>query len=272
MNQEVLCFKEIVNQLKLVPDIQWDPNTEPVLPFDPYNEDKDFLSHYFLLVASIDEGNVIGKAINARIIIYALYKELGSDLFNVFKNLDQIYNILCEIRVNYGLRLGRLWKYIPEILNSVNTFVMQRHGKLYKWSLNYKKPIYIVNEISNRIKRMGKTPNSTRKKAWMYMRWMVRPYPDLHVYDHLKPMDLYLPLDRNAARTYKKLGVLKSTNNLSWNDVAKVTKWARALYSSDPAIVDYPAFIVGRLLSRYYGISICEILSRIKGRGFDNAV
>jgi len=100
--------------------------------------------------------------------------------------------------------------------------------------------------LGSSIIRMGRDKNSARKKAWMYMRWMVREYPDLRIFDHFSPRDLFVPLDKNVARVAVSLGVLKSLNNPGWSEVVKVTEFARTLYPEDPAKVDYSFFLLGR--------------------------
>ena len=78
LSREILCFKDFVERAKAIPDLQWDPRRKPKLLFDPYSEDRDFVAHYFLIVASIDEGSVVGPAINAKLVVHELYKELGT--------------------------------------------------------------------------------------------------------------------------------------------------------------------------------------------------
>ena len=38
------------------------------------------------------------------------------------------------------------------------------------------------------------------------MRWMVRPQPDLQIYDHFLPEDLYVPLTKENANVAASLG------------------------------------------------------------------
>ncbi len=86
------------------------------------------------------------------------------------------------------------------------------------------------------------------------MRWMVRDYPDLRIFDHFSPKDLFVPLDGNVAKVAACLGLIPSNkisptgkiSNLDWKDVLRVTEFARSLYPDDPAKVDYPFFLLGR--------------------------
>ncbi|RLI80300.1 hypothetical protein DRP04_08345 [Archaeoglobales archaeon] len=96
--------------------------------------------------------------------------------------------------------LSRLREKIPEILASVNRFVSEvAGGDLIGCSKRFGRPMDFVNVSAPSIVRMGKDKNSARKKAWMYMRWMVRDYPDLRIFDHFSPRDLFVPLDKNVA-------------------------------------------------------------------------
>ena len=51
------------------------------------------------------------------------------------------------------------------------------------------------------------------------MRWMVRPSPDLQIYDHLLPEDLYVPLTKENANVAASLGVIPYAASPSlWRD------------------------------------------------------
>jgi len=243
-------LKKFVEIYSHTPDLQFDPCIDPVIPIYPYSQDYEErrrTAHYLLLVASIDESRIVGKSENARKLLVRFYQCFGEDLFRitdecVFKNV--LDNVTAD------LSLGRLRGRIPEILAGVNRFVMERaRGDLINYSRMFQKPYDFVEEIGTNIPRMGKSNKSARKKAWMYMRWMVRDYPDLRIFDHFSPEDLFVPLDRNVAKVAVCLGVLnknKSKNSLTWKDVVKVTEFARTLYPEDPAKVDYPFFLLGR--------------------------
>ncbi|HIP90321.1 MAG TPA: DUF2400 family protein [Candidatus Nanopusillus sp.] len=250
-------LKKFVEIHSHTPDLQFDPYIDPVIPIYPYSQDpreRRRTAHYLLLVASIDEGKIVGKSENARKLLVRLYQYFGEYLFkitdeSVFKNVLDI--------ITTNISLGEDWKEIPKILAGVNRFVMGRAGgDLINYSRMFQKPYNFVEEIGNNIPRMGKNNKLVRKKAWMYMRWMVRDYPDLRIFDHFSPEDLFVPLDRNVAKVAVCLGVLnknklnnskysknKSKNSLTWEDVVEVTEFARTLYPEDPAKVDYPFFL-----------------------------
>mgnify|MGYP000194444014 CR=1 FL=1 len=252
MDHELVeMLKSFIEKNSGVPDLQFDPALEPKLPIDPYSRDykeRKRTAHYLLLVASIDEGNVVGVADNARKLIVRLYDHFGEDLFEITDKsaIGEVFH-----RVSSDLPLSRLREKIPEILASVNRFVSEvAGGNLVRYSKRFGRPMDFVNIMAPSITRMGKNETSVRKKAWMYMRWMVRDYPDLKIFDHFSPKDLFVPLDKNVARVAICLGVLSSLENLGWKDVVRITEFARTLYPDDPAKVDYPFFLLGREIAK----------------------
>jgi uncharacterized protein (TIGR02757 family) len=181
---------------------------------------------------------------NARKLIVRLYDHFGDDIFEVTDD-----SVIREVfhSVSSDTPLSRLKERIPEILASVNKFVTEKAGDdIIGYSREFRNPLKFVNILGSSIIRMGRDKNSARKKAWMYMRWMVREYPDLRIFDHFSPRDLFVPLDKNVARVAVSLGVLKSLNNPGWSEVVKVTEFARTLYPEDPAKVDDSFFLLGR--------------------------
>lgn len=240
-------LREFVERNSHIKDLQFDPNVPPRLLFDPYSkdyEDRKRIAHYFLLVASIDEGNVVGRAEYARRLMVYLHRKLGDDLFRVNK-LDYFQKEVTNCGF-YG-DLGPLKEEIPKILVSANNFVTNIcDGDLIEYARKLRKPIEMVMEISRFVRRMG---GPIRKKAWIYMRWMVRPYPDLRIFDNFSPRDLYVPLTRDILRVGVCLNIISSVSELiSWNHVEKVTEFARVLFPEDPVKVDYPFFLIGRWL------------------------
>lgn len=248
MDHELIeMLKNFIEKNSRKIDLQFDPSHESKLPIDPYSksyQEKKRTAHYLLLVASIDEGNVVGKADNARKLIVNLYKHFDEKLFEI---TDE--SLLDKVLDNISLPLSRLKRKIPEILVSVNRFVDKKaNGDLIKYSKEFHTPSDFVSQLGKNIVRMGKNKSSTRKKAWMYMRWMVRDYPDLRIFDHFSPKELFIPLDKNVARVAICCGEICCKKALNWRDVVKVTKFARRLYPNDPAKIDYPFFLLGKKL------------------------
>lgn len=247
MEDIIPLIKEFVDRNSKIKDLQFDPNIPPKLPFDPYSksyQDKKRIAHYFLLVASIDEGNVIGRAEYARKLLVYLHKKFGDELFII----DRPGYFQREIE-NCGFSgdFGPLRDEIPHILVSVNNFVMDVcRGDLINYTRRLGNPRDFVIKIGKFVKRMG---GPIQKKAWIYMRWMVRPHPDLRIFENFSPKDLYVPLTTDILRVGVCLGLIESVlAPLMWDHVEKVTSFARTLFPEDPVKVDYPFFLIGRWL------------------------
>jgi hypothetical protein len=237
-----------------VVDVQWDRRMSPRLILNPYSEhreEKNVIAHYFLLVSSVLEDSVVGFSENARMLLIHLHKALGSRLFEITKpHLFDEKIILCKF---YGT-LGPRREVISQILTSVNRFVKSEADKdLISYSQKFSKPKDFVEDLERNIERMSAFH---RDKAWVYMRWMVRPHPDLEIFEHFSPGDLYVPLTENNANVAASLGLIHSVAPFLWkNDNAvkaraRITGFAKRLYPADPSKVDYPFFLLGRWLKQ----------------------
>jgi hypothetical protein len=237
-----------------VVDVQWDRRMSPRLLLNPYTEngeEKKIVTHYFLLASSILEDDVVGFSENARMLLIHLHKALGNRLFEITKpHLFEEKIVTCRF---YGT-LGRYREAISPILTSVNKFVKDKAERnLIKYSQRFSKPKDFVEDLARNIERMN-APH--KDKAWVYMRWMVRPHPDLNIFEHFSPEDLYVPLTENNANVAASLGLIHSVAPYLWkNDSAiktreRITNFAKQLYPKDPAKVDYPFFLLGRWLKK----------------------
>jgi len=246
--QTVSKLRKFVEELSDVVDIQFsDDPSLPKLPVDPRDKSNSTrTAHHMLLVASVDQRALVGVAENARRLLVHCYEKLGENLY-LEGNLDSFATVLREFRS--PLPLGKSNHVMPHILASANRFVATTaEGDLVRWARNFNSPSSIVDAIASNIAWMGATPNSTRKKAWMYMRWMVRPYPDLRIWENLSPKDLFVPVDINVAKAASLFGIMprESLKVLDWSDVVTITNFARTLFPGDPAKIDYPFFLLGR--------------------------
>jgi len=239
-------IKAYVSALSDVVDLQFrEDESLPKLPVDVRSVDKaesSRLAHYLLLVASIDQGRLVGAAENARSIVCHLFKHFGDEVFGIedVSRIRSAFPILPNPR-------------IASILVSVNRFVERvAEGDLYSWGLRIAsqgmRPLHVAEHLASSIEWMGKDWSTTaRKKVWMYMRWMVRPYPDIGLWQGLGKSELYLPLDSNAGGFFERIGVLpKKTQLYSKKQVVEITMYVKGkLFPDDPARIDYPAFIFG---------------------------
>lgn len=246
---------EFVKNNATVADIQWDTRMSPRLLFNPYSknyEERKVAAHYFLLAASILEDQVVGFSENARNLLINLHEKFGNRLFEIQKP-----HLFAEEIVKYGFYnfLGPRKESIPEALANVNSFIKYKAEKdLIKYSTKFEKPKFFIEDIALNIEKMNR-PH--KDKAWTYMRWMVRPEPDLEIFNHFSPEDLLVPLTRENANVAISIGLVYSAVPYLWKDenVAlraqmKITDFAKQLFPKDPAKVDYPFFLLGRWLKQ----------------------
>ena len=253
-----------------VPDLELDLYLHPKPWFMPLNsnESKQEAAHYFLLAAALSDYNLTGNPRNVRILLDYIYRALGTKLYTI-KNPSEFVREVSkfEQQIEKFDHLGKAKAEIPEVLCSVNKFVENKaSGNLIdyttKLSQRGRKPADFVKELSFTVKRMSK---HHKAKSWLYLRWMVRGFPDLALFQ-FDPKDLMVSLTTPKFRVYAALG-LSDNENLpfelnrknqpeSWwkntmefdADAERLTNFARSLFPEDPAIVDFPFFILGTWL------------------------
>ena len=261
---DIATLRALVECLGDEVDIQFvDRPDLPPIPIDPMSSKisaQNRTAHYLLLAASIDIGRIVGEAENARRILSIMHSLAGDRLF---EEIDENIVISWFLNVALNFRLGPDQKKIPYNICRVNRFIRRLDSALYHWGRQYSKPVDIINGIAKECD-LGK-PESTRKRVCMFLRWMVRPKPDLHIWDHLSPSDLYLPLDKNVGVVLYRLGIVGkgALGALNWNHVRVATEFAKTIYPEDPVKVDYPFFLLGRWLQGRASIgSHCEQIAR----------
>jgi hypothetical protein len=246
---------EFINKNSDVADVQWDRRMSPRLLFNPYSEkyeERKIIAHYFLLAASILDDTVIGYPENARMLLVYLHEALGNSLFEIKKAHLFEEEI---IKANFYRDLGPNKKAASEILASVNLFVKQKAERnLLMYAQKFRKPKDFIEDLAQNIPALG---GPHKDRAWVYMRWMVRSQPDLQIYDHLLPEDLYVPLTKENVNVAASLGIISSSSPSVWRDEnteaqarQRITDYAKRLFPSDPAKVDYPFFLLGRWLKQ----------------------
>jgi hypothetical protein len=252
MLQVLLKF---INMNSDVVDVQWDRRMSPRLLLNPYSQDpeeKKKAAHYFLLIAAILEDRMVGFSENARRILIHLHKTYGNRVFEIRKP-----HMFEEKIISSGFYqdLGPSKQAISPVLTSVNEFVKNKTGSgLIEYSERFSKPKDFVEDLSQNVERMS---GQYRDKAWVYMRWMVRPQPDLQIFSHFSPADLLVPLTPENANVAASLGLINSAMPSLWRDENRamkareaITNFARQLFPDDPARVDYPFFLLGRWLAK----------------------
>lgn len=254
-NEAFTLLLKFVNTNSNVVDTQWDQRMSPRLLFNPYSEygeEKKITAHYFLLASSILEDRIVGFSENARSLLVHLHKTFGNRLFEIHKpHLFEAEIVKCGFYRDLGPRK----EVIAKVLTSVNMFVKNKAKKdLIEYSQKFSKPNDLVENLAQNIQAM----NGPRKdKAWTYMRWMVRPKPDLRIFDHFSFKDLQVPMTRENGNVAASLGLINSVAPSLWKDEKsakkareRVTDFARQLFPDDPARVDYPFFLLGRWLKQ----------------------
>jgi len=187
-----------------VVNLEWDPILSEKLLFDPYstsNEHQKYIAQYFLLVASITETNLIGRAENARALMIHYNKVCLDTLYSesevgVFRDILETYPFVNE--------LGPERASIPQVLVSVNEYVRDSgKGSFLDYVNNFSTPQELVDDIARKVERMK---GIHVEKAWLYVLWCSRPHPDLGLFSHFSLNDLKLPLTSYTSDVARCLG------------------------------------------------------------------
>jgi hypothetical protein len=273
-NDKVLTLLvNFINKNSNVEDVQWDRRMSPRLLFNPYSdkyEERKTIAHYFLMAAAILDDTVVGYPENARMLLVYLHQALGGSFFEIKKS-HLFENEL--VKADFYNDLGPNKKAAPEILASVNLFVrFKADNNLLKYSQQFRKPKDFIEDLAKNISTFN---GPQKNRAWLYLRWMVRSEPDLQIYDHMRPEDLYVPLTKENVNVSSSLGIIPSGYTV-WRDERteaearqKLTDYAKRLYPHDPAKVDYPFFLLGRwlkqkTLNRYTLKTALDFLDRMQ--------
>ncbi len=274
IDEVLTLLLDFINKNSNAADVQWDRRMSPRLLFNPYSEnyeERKIIAHYFLLAASILDDTVVGYPENARMMLSYLHEAFGNSFFEIKKG-----HIFEEeiVKCDFYNDLGPNKKAASEIIASVNLFVKEKAERnLLKYAQRFNKPEAFIDDISQNLKALS---GPHMDKAWIYMRWMVRPLPDLQIYDHLLPEDLYVPLTKENANVAASLGLIYSASPSLWRDErtaaearAKITNFAKRLFPQDPAKVDYPFSLLGRwlkqkTLNRYTLQTALDFLERMQ--------
>jgi len=246
----------------------------PRLLFNPYSEkfeERKIAAHYFLLAASILDDTIVGYPENARMLLVYLHEAFGSTFFEIKKAHLFEEEI---VKADFYHDLGPNKKAASEIFAQINLFVkLKAERNLLQYAQKFTKPKGFIEDLAQNIPALA---GPHKDKLWIYLRWMVRPQPDLQIYDHFLPEDLYVPLTKENANVVASLGVIESASPSVWRDEKtasesrqKLTDFAKRLFPQDPAKVDYPFFLLGRwlkqkTLNRYTLKTALDFLERMQ--------
>jgi hypothetical protein len=263
-----------INKNSNVADVQWDRRMSPRLMFNPYSEkfeERRITAHYLLFAAAILDDTIVGYPENCRMLLTYLHTAFGNNFFDIKKAHLFEEEI---VKADFYTDLGPNKKAASEILTQINLFVKYKAERnLLQYAQKFTKPKDFIDDIAKNVPALG---GPHKDKAWIYMRWMVRGQPDLQIYDHLLPEDLYVPLTKENANVAASLGVISSASPTLWRDEVtsaearqRLTAFAKRLFPSDPAKVDYPFFLLGRwlkqkTLNRYTLKTALDFLDRMQ--------
>ncbi len=254
LEQIIPLIKEYLNRNSQVVNLNMDMDSRvrPPLLIDPFCKDYDEqnrVAHYYLHVASIIGSQLVSRAENARRLLIYLHETFGNGLFEIIK-VNKFRDIVrqCSFYDDLGVSKNE----IPNILTSINKFVRNNaDGDLIEYSQEFSTPMVMVEELAQNLKSLS---GSNEDKSWLYLKWMVRPYPDLRIFQHFSPRDLRFPLTRPIANVAKCLGLIDEVDSTLWKNKKEVTRvrveftqFARNLFPTDPTKADYPFFFLGRL-------------------------
>lgn len=227
---------------------------------------------YLLSAASIDEqanANLIHR------LHRQIWDQMGSELLSASDpTADHLLDLLKQL---YATQPPGRWIGTEAARKCILSAIRysSKVGDLIQHAANFRTPKELVQDISRHVYRMGQTTGSAQKKAWMYMRWMVRPAPDLRLFKNFDPADLYTPVDSNVARAIDLLArqlpedpilsILPRNRagkvEANWRSVELTTKFARQMFPDDPVKIDYALFLLGRSLTKARGESCRTVLS-----------
>ena len=232
-------------------NLEWDSRLSEKLLFNPYNKSptiQERIAHYFLLVSSITESDLIGRAENARALMIHINKVCINTLYSesdaeVFRDILETYPFYNE--------LGPDRSSIPEVLVSVNEYISDIcNGNLFDYASQFSSPQELVDDISRKVERMN---GIHIEKSWLYVLWCSRPYSDLGLFTHFSLGDLKLPLTSYTSDVARCLGFCPY-DGLDWRlDVVRreevreeFTAFCRGLVPDDPGVFAYPFYYLGR--------------------------
>ena len=231
---------------------------------------------YLLMVASVNQR---APAEGIRDLMRKVYDQMltsGIDIFTYHTvNRDRRADFLNRLRNGnlvrkHHMQHWSLWESVlgtdqmkvDRILERASKFIADQAAQpdgLVTFGMRSGTAQAAINTIATKIYYMGCDATGARKKVWMFMRWMVRPHPDIGIWSPpLHPRDLRVPLDTNTCKAFHTLASVPAikahmtdvdihlTRATTATNVEAVTAMARWFFPDDPAKVDYAFFCFGR--------------------------
>ena len=246
-DQAIVSYVDAIEEVR-GQDLSFRPDAKSPLP----PEADENLPHFLLLSASIDAGvdswhiRLLLADLSARL------REQGREdgLFGL-NEMDAEFIDAAIRRHQRQRRLGgyQARRVVPRILGDVNAFVAgPAGGDLDAWATEFERPADAVQSLATGIHWQGRERSEPRKKMWMFLRWLVRPHPDLRRWEHFDPADLIVPTDRHVATFALAAGIVECLPRLGPRcaHAERITAWAAQYWPTDPTRVDYGFYLWGR--------------------------
>lgn len=241
-------FVEYILANSTTPDLQY--------AYLPGGLNPSEIAAYLLIVASVNQG---ARAESIGEYVQDLWITMGRNLFQI-GSMDPNE---AKRLVNKCLSKARVSRSNPfddvTVIRTAASYI-NSVGDFCKHAQSFQSPAGMVEDLVSNISHFGRLATGARKKAWMYMRWMVRPHPDLRLFLNFHPRDLEIPLDVNTCKAFTKVMkrfpsdpfLLKMNLDEKGIPIADAqnrhhaTCFARSVFPDDPIIMDYPLFLLGR--------------------------
>lgn len=247
LDQAIVDYVDVIEQVR-GQDLSFRQDSKAPLPPEAAGN----LPHFLLMSASIDARV---DSWHIRLLLIDLSRRLRADtrtdgLFCLTEDDAETIDAAIQ-RHQRQRRLGgyQARRHVPRILGDVNAFVAgPAGGDLDAWATQFDRPADAVQTLATAIYWQGRERTEPRKKMWMFLRWLVRPSPDLHRWTHFDPADLLVPTDRHVAAFALSAGIIDGVRTLDpgYAHAERITAWAAQHWPADPARVDYAFYLWGR--------------------------
>ena len=223
-----------------------------------------------LFCALLDFGVSVPRVLNPMLVGLVKYME-GCGL----RFVDLVFDVRLARRVFHGfewvsgggVRRGFTHRFVgvDDLVSLLRVFrrIMDEHGSLgdfvrgvYDEGVGEAEPmervlrafVSLLVECGGRPRLVPVRFGSALKRLNLFMRWMVRPYPDLGLWRFIDKRHLLVSLDEGLRRVLSR--VFQADVRVSWRGVLEATRLLRAVNPDDPVKYDY-------LLSRLSIMGYC---------------
>lgn len=184
-------------------DVMGNPeSTNEILSTFRWKNEKRGFSHRFI-------------RINDFLYLFEAMKSIVSD----FSSFGELAKVLYEKGINDGIE-----EPVGFVIKRLASEIRNRCPELVE---------------KNRFLVPNPSGNSAMKRMCLFIRWMVRPYPDLGIWNFIEPGHLLVPLDLGVMRSVRRALGIQLRKTPKWEDVIKITKIFKDINPEDPIKYDY---------------------------------